>query len=160
MAKGTIAVHFIELFTNLNRKGKVMKKVMYCLVALCMMQVFAGKGYAETKGPVEIVADGCKKEINMYCKDVTPGEGRVLACLYAHEDKLSSRCEYALYDAAAQLERAVTALTYLANECREDLKAYCSDIKPGEGRLIQCIDRNKKKISGRCKQAIKDVGQK
>jgi hypothetical protein len=125
-----------------------------------MIQIFAGKGYAETKGPVELVADGCKKEINMYCKQVTPGEGRVLACLYAYEDKLSGRCEYALYDAAAQLERAITALTYLANECRDDLKSYCSNVKPGEGRLLSCIDKNIKKVSDRCKQAIKDVSKK
>ena len=137
-----------------------MKKVVLCLVALCMMQVFTGKGYAETKGPVEIVADGCKKDIETYCKNVTPGEGRVLACLFAYEDKLSNRCEYALYDAAAQLERAIASLTYLANECKDDLKAYCSDIKPGEGRLINCIDKKIEKVSNRCKQAIKDVSKK
>lgn len=136
-----------------------MKKVFLCLVALCMIQTFTGKVFAETKGPVEIVADGCKKEIDTYCKEVTPGEGRVLACLYAYEDKLSARCEYALYDAAAQLERAIAALTYLANECKDDLKAYCSDVKPGEGRLIQCIDKNMEKVSDRCKQAIKDVSE-
>jgi hypothetical protein len=137
-----------------------MKKVVLLLVALCMIQLCAGNGYAETKGPVEIVADGCKKEIGTYCKEVTPGEGRVLACLYAYEDKLSNRCEYVLYDAAAQLERAIAALTYLANECKDDLKAYCSDIKPGEGRLINCIDKNMEKVSSRCKQAIKDVSKK
>jgi hypothetical protein len=137
-----------------------MKKVVICLVALCIVQAFTGKVFAETKGPVDIVADGCKKEIDTYCKEVTPGEGRVLACLFAYQDKLSSRCEYALYDAAAQLERVVTALTYLANECRDDLKAYCSDVKPGEGRLINCIDKNMQKVSSRCKQAIKDVSKK
>ena len=36
---------------------------------------------------------------------MTPGQGRVLACLYAHGDKLSAKCEYALYDAAAQAGR-------------------------------------------------------
>jgi len=137
-----------------------MKKAVLCLITLCIIQAFVGNVFAETKGPVEMLADGCKKEIDTYCKKVTPGEGRVLACLYAYEDKLSSRCEYALYDAAAQLERAITALTFLANECRDDLKAYCSDIKPGEGRLIQCIDKNMKKVSNRCKQAIKDVAKK
>ena len=136
-----------------------MKKAVLCLITLCIIQAFVGNVFAETKGPVEMLADGCKKEIDTYCKKVTPGEGRVLACLYAYEDKLSSRCEYALYDAAAQLERAITALTFLANECRDDLKAYCSDIKPGEGRLIQCIDKNMKKVSNRCKQAIKDVAK-
>jgi hypothetical protein len=123
------------------------------------MLSFAGFVFAE-KGPVETVTEGCKKEIETYCKDVKPGEGRILACLYAREDKLSGRCEYALYDAAAQLERAVTALTYVANECRDDLKAYCANVKPGEGRLLNCIDKNTEKVSSRCKQALKDVGLK
>jgi len=109
---------------------------------------------------VETVAKGCDKEIKTYCKDVTPGEGRVLACLYAHEDKLSGQCEYALYDAAAQLERFVAALTYVANECEDDLEKYCANIQPGQGRLLACLDKNKKKIQKRCKQALKDVGAK
>ena len=41
---------------------------------------------------VKSVQEGCKKELESYCKEVTPGEGRVLACLYAYEDKLSGRC--------------------------------------------------------------------
>lgn len=135
-----------------------MKKIVISLVVLGCMLLLGGIALAE-QGPVEIVAEGCKKDIETYCKGVTPGEGRILACLYAYQDKLSNRCEYALYDAAAQLEKAVNALTYLANECRDDLKAYCSDIKPGEGRLIECIGKNKEKISGRCKQAIKDVSR-
>ena len=42
------------------------------------------------------VREGCKAELESYCKQVTPGEGRLLACLYAFEDKLSARCDYAL----------------------------------------------------------------
>src|SRR3954464_12055848 len=70
---------------------------------------------------VKTVTEGCKTELETYCKNVTPGEGRVLACLYAYEDKLSGRCDYALYDASVQLERVVGALTYVANECEADL---------------------------------------
>ena len=136
-----------------------MKKFIVCLMVAACILMAGAVAYAEEKGIVQTVADGCKQEIETYCKGVTPGEGRVLACLYAYQDKLSSRCEYALYDAADQLERVVAALTYLANECRDDLKAFCSDVKPGEGRLIQCIDKNKEQISSRCKQAIKDVSK-
>ena len=136
-----------------------MKTAVICIAVLGCMLFSGMSSYAEEKGIVQTVADGCKQELETYCKGVTPGDGRVLACLYAFQDKLSSRCEYALYDAAAQLERVVAALTYLANECRDDLKAFCSAVKPGEGRLIDCIDKNKEKISGRCKQAIKDVSK-
>ena len=137
-----------------------MKQMVFVTMSLCLIMLFGGLALAEEKGPVETVLDGCQKDIETYCKGVTPGEGRILACLYAYQDKLSNRCEYALYDAAAQLERAITALTYLANECKDDLKAYCSDVKPGEGRLINCIDKNMEKVSNRCKQAIKDVSKK
>jgi hypothetical protein len=141
----------------MNKEEEVMKKLWICLAVVGCMLLMGGRVFAAQKGPVETFAEGCQKEITTYCKDVIPGNGRVLACLYAREDKLSVRCEYAIYDAAAQLERAVAALAYLANECRDDLKTYCSGVKAGEGRLLQCIDNNRAKVSSRCKQAMKDV---
>jgi len=136
-----------------------MKRTVMWMLAMCLALVFGG--CASSRHPlIEQVAKGCDQEITTYCKEVTPGEGRVLACLYAHEDKLSGQCEYALYDAVAQLERALTALTYVANECRDDLKNYCADVKPGEGRLLQCMEKNDAKLSKRCTQAMKDTGLK
>ena len=84
----------------------------------------------------------------------------MLACLYAFSDKLSSRCEYSLYDAAAQLQRSVNALAYAANECRDDMKAYCSGIAAGEGRIQKCLENNSDKISERCKLAQKELSKK
>ena len=91
------------------------------------------------------------------CSQVTPGEGRLLACLYAHGDKISGRCEYALYDAAARLQRGIAALSFVANECRDDLKQHCAGVKVGKGRLISCLLKNDAEVTDRCKQAIKDV---
>lgn len=137
-----------------------MRKIIITIMVAFGCTLLSGTLAMSAENLVETVKKGCEKELTTYCKDVTPGEGRVLACLYAHEDKLSGQCEYALYDAAVQLERVVAALTYVANECRDDLKAYCSDVKPGQGRLIDCIEKNKEKVSDRCKQAVKDVGIK
>ena len=130
--------------------------VMVVAAAFCMLvsNAFAAENL------VEIVAKGCEKEITSYCEKVTPGEGRILACLYAHNDKLSGQCEFALYDAAVQLERFVAALAYLANECDEDLDKFCTGVEAGEGRLLKCLDDNAEKISARCTQALKDVGAK
>ena len=108
----------------------------------------------------ENVKNGCKAELSTYCKDVTPGDGRILACLYAHSDKLSAKCEYALFDAAAQLERAITALAFAAYECEDDLEKYCADVPVGEGRLLDCITKNKKKVSKRCLDALTGTGLK
>ena len=136
-----------------------MKRTMIVLIALAILPLLITSATAG-QSLVDTVVNGCKVEIEKYCAQVTPGEGRVLACLYAHGDKLSGRCEYALYDAAVQLERAVAALSYAVNECRDDLESLCSGVQAGEGRLLDCLEKNDSKVSDRCKQAIKDVGLK
>jgi len=136
-----------------------MRKLGICLLILGGLLLLVTPVMAQ-EGLVESVVTGCKAELEKYCSNVTPGEGRVLACLYAYEDKLSGRCEYALYDAAAQLERAVAALSYVVNECSSDLKQYCAGVAAGEGRLLQCLQKNDAQVSQRCKQARKDVGLK
>ena len=145
-----------------------MRNVIAIGVLLFVMIICAGPATAQQKGPVEAVAQGLvdtvatgsERELAAYCQGVMPGEGRILACLYAHEDKLSGQCEYALFDAAARLERAVGALTYLASECGDDLEKHCADVHAGEGRLLDCLNKNKKKTSSRCRQALKDTGLK
>ncbi len=137
-----------------------MRSIITVAVVFCVVAFGGGCATFQPKGPGDIVAEGCKAELETYCQGVTTGEGRVLACLYAHNDKLSNRCEYALYDAASQLQRAVEALAYAANECRDDMKTYCSNIQPGEGRLLECLQKNDAQVSNRCKQARKDVGMK
>jgi hypothetical protein len=132
----------------------------FSFAALCLLaaSTWATEHGQTSQGPIETFLEGCKKELETYCKDVTPGEGRLLACIFAYEDKLSTRCEYALYDSAAQLERAIGALTYVANECDQDLRKHCADVEVGEGRLLECLEKNKKDVSNRCQQALKDVG--
>jgi Cysteine rich repeat len=136
-----------------------MQKRVILLAIVAMFLVSVSSAWA-ADNVIDTVAKGCEKELTSYCKDVTPGEGRILACLYAHSDKLTGQCEYALYDAAVQLERFVAALTYLANECDADLEKYCADIAIGEGRVLKCLDDNAEKISARCTQALKDVAAK
>jgi len=141
-----------------RERREIMKRLGICLLTLGWLLVLVNPVIAQQL--VEGVVTGCKAELEKYCSNVTPGEARVLACLYAHNDKLSGRCEYALYDAAVQLERAVAALTYVANECADDLRKHCARVEAGEGRLLECLQKNDAAISSRCKQARKDVGLK
>jgi hypothetical protein len=130
----------------------IMKRVAaFCLVVMSFGLVAP---VSALESVIESVAIGCEKELTTYCSDVTPGEGRILACMYAFEDKLSGKCEFALYDAAAQLERFVGALTYVANECSEDLDTHCAAVEMGEGRLAECLLDNKSKLQERCAAAI------
>ncbi len=106
---------------------------------------------------IESVKTGCQSELASHCAGVTPGEGRTLACLYAYQDKLSVRCEYALYDASSQLGRMVAALTYVSSECGDEMKQLCADAQPGQGRVRQCLEKNAKQLSARCSTALRDV---
>ena len=136
-----------------------MKRTMIVLMALGIISLLFTNA-AAGENLVQSVTEGCRVELEKYCGNVTPGEGRILACLYAYGDKLSPKCEYALYDAAVQLERAVAALSYVANECDEDLDKYCAAVAPGGGRLLDCLKKKGKQLTNRCKEALKDVGLK
>ena len=135
-------------------------KKSYLVFLTVTVVLFSGSSAPAADDLVQTVVNGCKQELETYCKGVTPGQGRVLACLYARSDKLSGQCEYALYDAAAQLERAVAALSYVVNECKDDLQKLCSGVPAGQGRLLNCLEKNDSQVSGRCKQALKDTGLK
>jgi hypothetical protein len=135
-----------------------MKRIV--IAALMVVLTGATAPFSAADSIVQSVAKGCEKELTELCTGVTPGEGRVLACLYAYQDQLSGRCEYALYDAAAQLERFVGALTYLANECSTDLRSHCGDVAVGQGRVAKCLLGNKAKLQQRCVAAIDATGLK
>jgi hypothetical protein len=59
-----------------------------------------------------------------------------------------------------QLERVVAALTYVVNECKEDIKTHCAKVEAGEGRIASCLKENSSKLSKRCSQGMADVGVK
>jgi len=125
------------------------------IVALLLL----GTGGARAEDSlVEGVKKACHKELTTFCKGVQPGEGRVLACLYAFQDRVSGKCEYAVYDAAAQLDRAATALKFAAAECKDDLLKYCGNVEVGNGRVKACLDKNDKSLSDKCKEALKQTG--
>lgn len=107
---------------------------------------------------VDSIKKACNKELTTFCKGVPQGEGRVLACLYAFEDKVSDKCVQAVYDGAVQLEQAVAALKFAANECKADLQKFCAEVKPGEGRGLACLNKHDKDVSQTCKDALKQTG--
>ena len=106
---------------------------------------------------LEYVKNSCQTDIDTHCEGVTPGEGRLALCLAAHEDHISERCQYALYQGAVALEQAVAAISYVARSCRGDFETLCPETEPGDGRLLDCLEANSDKVSAVCNNAIEDV---
>jgi hypothetical protein len=134
-----------------------MKKATLLLTILTFA-VLGANGAGAEGDPIEKAIEACKPEIEAYCSQVTPGDGRLLACFYAHEDKLSGRCGWALYEGAAQLEQFAAAVTHVANQCWDDLVEHCGEVEMGEGRVASCLLEHKAEVSEGCSQAIDDVG--
>lgn len=103
------------------------------------------------------VTEACKTELGTHCSQVIPGQSRLLACLYSHGDKLSGQCETALYQAASVLDRAIGAVAYLADQCRNDIDSQCASVSPGQGRIVQCLADHKDVLTPPCTQAIMTV---
>jgi hypothetical protein len=153
--------------SNQAGEANMKMRIFHGLLALAALML-AGAGFAQTpaqdvtaamEGQLTAqVLEGCNSELTQYCPEVTPGEGRLLACLYAFGDKLSGQCQNALYDAAVRLERAVNAITYVATECSSEIDTHCANVQPGEGRIAQCLRANQSQLSPSCSQALTDVG--
>jgi Cysteine rich repeat len=96
----------------------------------------------------------CAADLTKFCSTVTPGEGRLLLCMMAHEDKISTKCDYALYNASRNLGRALNMIEQAADVCWPDIEKLCADIPEGGGRIAQCLISKKSTLGQDCQTAL------
>jgi hypothetical protein len=99
----------------------------------------------------------CAKDIKKYCSNVTPGEGRLVYCMQAYEDKISPSCAFELEDAATSLLTTGDALKDAVMACKAEITGVCDKIQPGQGRIAACLLANKSTASTGCAEAIKKI---
>lgn len=109
---------------------------------------------ARVSAAVAKIRAACGEDLQKYCSTVTPGEGRLLLCIEAHEDKISSKCEYALFDAVRNLGRALDRIEMTADACWGDIEKHCVDVAPGGGGIARCLVGKKTSLSKRCQTQI------
>jgi hypothetical protein len=102
---------------------------------------------------------GCENELKTYCSNVTPGDGRLVSCAKAHEDKLSSQCIYSINRAGYWLNYVASTLGYVVNQCQADALKFCPNVKLGEQRVINCLASNRAKLNNFCSLALSDIGK-
>ena len=99
--------------------------------------------------------NACAKDIKKYCRTVTPGEGRMIYCMEAHEDKISAKCEFELGEAATSVQTAADALKDAVIACKAEISGVCGKVLPGQGRIAACLLSNKSTASAGCAEAIR-----
>lgn len=101
--------------------------------------------------------NSCADEITKYCSTVTPGEGRLLYCMQAHEDKISAKCAYELGETAAKFQASADNLRDAINACKTEITGVCGKTQPGEGRVAACLIANKSTLSKNCAEALQKI---
>ena len=117
----------------------------------------AQKAAARLAGATAKLQMACASDLGKYCSTVTPGEGRLIFCMMAHEDKVSSQCDYALYDASRKMEHTLNLIERAADACWNDIEKHCANIPEGGGRIAQCLVDNKKSVTAACKTALGEL---
>ncbi len=123
-----------------------MKKI-FVLSLLAAVLAVPALSRAEDEAPEQ---GPCKADVQKFCKDVTPGGGRVIACLKAHEDKLSPECKAAGQKAK---ERVAQARKDFDTACADDRQKLCKDAKPGR-EMMMCFHEHENDLSEGCKSMI------
>jgi hypothetical protein len=99
----------------------------------------------------------CGDEIKNFCSTVTPGQGRMVLCIEAHEDKLSPKCLFDMHEAANNLSLAGESMKDATGACRGDVGKLCGKTKAGQGRLLQCLMTNKATVSPACAASLQKL---
>jgi len=113
-------------------------------------------------GPEETVPDNllsrCDNDVTRLCNDTGESMLSLMLCLLAKEDDLSPACREDMLEAAASAVAGPEVLDYSISACEKDVDKYCSDVPPGEGRVLGCIRSNESTVSEGCITALKDTG--
>ena len=99
----------------------------------------------------------CETDIKSFCSQVTPGEGRLMLCMMAHEDKLSDKCFTTLVDVGDAVELTISSAKRAASVCGPEIDTLCADVKAGGGQIAQCLITNKAKLSGACSAEVAGI---
>jgi hypothetical protein len=93
----------------------------------------------------QATGQACAGDIATYCKGVQQGEGRVVGCLRANQQKLSPGCQAGMASAAGLMKEVVQA-------CEDDVHRYCAGAAPGTTK--ECLRQNFRELSFGCKREL------
>ncbi|MCG6536733.1 MAG: cysteine rich repeat-containing protein, partial [Syntrophales bacterium LBB04] len=77
------------------------------------------------------------------------------------EAQMKKRTAVILFLAAALVLPATTAdaSRQFRKNCKKEIEKFWKDIKPGEGKVIECLLSNEKKLSDTCKSELNGINE-
>ena len=119
-------------------------KAAFYAIALGVALLLAGSTVGvKARGGGGAPPQQCAVDLRSLCGGITPGGGRIRACIMSHMSSLSSAC-------SAKLSRA----TYVAQACEADVTRFCGRVKSGHNRIASCMKPHLHEVGGSCKRAL------
>ncbi len=106
------------------------------------------------------IFESCETDLKAYCGQVTPGNGHIVACLYAHEDTLSENCDAATEDHANLLDWFFESVRYVMDQCANDIREHCADVTFGGGRIFSCLVEKTSSLTDGCKALVPEMSKR
>jgi hypothetical protein len=125
-----------------------------CRGILVCIAVASVAFYIPFLGGMEASAQGrgaCAGDVQTFCSEVQPGQGKILQCLKQNIESLSQGCKDRILEVAEQVAGANQA-------CEEDIFTFCPGVPSGGGQVAQCLKANQALLSPQCAAAMSEVG--
>jgi hypothetical protein len=153
------------------------------LATTIFMVVTPAFSQAPTDAQRSAIRSACRADYEAHCASIPPGGEASLQCLQKNMSSLSSSCQTAVRavepaasapaatakpatePAAAAAPKAAAASTAakkpssaqisaIRSACRSDYQKVCAGVPTGGAPALQCLEKNKSKVSAPCEQAV------
>jgi hypothetical protein len=153
------------------------------LATTIFMVVTPAFSQAPTDAQRSAIRSACRADYEAHCASIPPGGEASLQCLQKNMSSLSSSCQTAVRavepaasapaatakpatePAAAAAPKAAAASTAakkpssaqisaVRSACRSDYQKVCAGVPTGGAPALQCLEKNKSKVSAPCEQAV------
>lgn len=90
----------------------------------------------------------CLEDAKKLCPNANGNKKEIMKCLKEHQSELSPECQ-------ERAGKAKERVKELKENCADDVKKFCADIKPGNGAVLRCLKSHEDKISEKCKGTLR-----
>ncbi len=89
----------------------------------------------------------CRDDVQKFCGQVKPGEGRVVRCMKENENNFSPACKTEMEKRRKQAGEKRDALR---EACTADAEKFCKGREDGRGGALRCLQEHEKELSAEC----------
>src|SRR5947208_5046975 len=163
---------FIQM---INTSKRATKLAPWLSVAAILATAAPALAQAPSQAQRDAIKSQCRSDYIAHCSSVPPGGEASLQCLQKNMSSLSSSCQSAVRaveaPAAAPAKPAETAapkaaapaaagqpssaqISAIRSACRSDYPKVCAGVPTGGAPALQCLEKNKAKLSAGCEKAV------